>query len=620
MGNSSQIESELKNYIIQAVKRSFDLEIESAHVEHPEKLIHGDFSTNISLILAPRLQQSPIDIAKKLAYEMNENPLITKINGQEIKTFKFVEVAVPGFINFVFNPDWLVNVLKEITLGGKDYGSSDFWQGSRIIIEYTDPNPFKIFHAGHLMTNAIGESLARIFEFCGAEVKRANYQGDVGIHVANSIWGLIKKMAKDNLTLVDLQKMSLKKRMEYLGQAYSLGATAYEEDESAQQQIKALNSYVYVIAQKMLVEDKNWDATVDYSVLTEGLEPPFNLDLITSLYKAGKKWSLDYFEIIYERLGTDFDYYYFESRAGEVGLQKVLDNVGNVFKRDQGAVIFEGEKHGLHTRVFVNSQGLPVYEAKDLGLATIKKADYDYDKSIIITANEVDEYFKVVLKAMEFVDGDLASKTSHIGHGMLVFKHGKMSSRTGDIISADDLLENINKKVSEKMTNSSEVEERLSEETSERVAVSSIKYSILKNGIGNDVVYDEEEATNLIGNTGPYLLYTYARTRSVLEKAGDITYHDGVLEDLTDSELEVLRHIYKFCEVVRLSCERLSPNLVAGFVFDLAQKYNTFYASEPILKASTEAQTSFRLYLTGAVGQVICNALNLLGIKVVDKM
>jgi arginyl-tRNA synthetase len=490
MGNSNQIESDLKNYIKHVAEKCFDTEIKEVNVEHPEIASHGDFSTNICLVLAPRLKQSPMELAKKMVYEMNENPLITKINQNDIQIFNSVEMANPGFINLFFNPDWLLNVLEEITLSEDNYGSSDLWQGVKTIIEYTDPNPFKIFHAGHLMTNAIGESLARIIEFCGAEVKRANYQGDVGIHVANSIWGLINKMAKDNITLVDLQKKPLEARVEYLGKAYSLGATSYENDENAKAEISSLNNYLYIVAQRILVESEDWSSVVDYEVLTKGTKPPFNLDLITSLYRAGKKWSLDYFEEIYKKLGTDFDYYYFESKAGEVGFKKVMDHVDDrVFKKDQGAIIFEGEKHGLHTRVFVNSKGLPVYEAKDLGLATIKNDDYKYDKSLIITANDVDDYFRVVLKAMEFVDEDLGNKTTHIGHGMLVFKHGKMSSRTGDIISADELLENIGKKVKQKM------EEDLPEETAEIVSVSSIKYSILKNGIGNDVVYDEEEAT-----------------------------------------------------------------------------------------------------------------------------
>ena len=629
MANSKNINKVLEDHLKEVVKKVYRLDIEEVHVEHPENTEHGDLATNIPLVLASRVKQSPIEVARNLAYEMQENPFEFDFNGKKYHIFKSVEIAEPGFINFVFTPQWLNNVLFEVTLGERNYGASDFWANQKTIVEYTDPNPFKIFHVGHVMTNTVGESLARIFEFLGAEVKRANYQGDVGIHVANSIWGLIKKMGKDNLTLVDLERMELPKRIEYLGQAYSMGAAAYAEGEAAKNEIQLLNNYIYIVAQNILVEEENWSKAVNYQKLVEGQEPPFNLDLIASLYKAGKKWSLDYFETLYERLGTKFDFYYFESKAGEVGLQVVQDHIADgVFKEDQGAVIFEGENYGLHTRVFINSKSLPVYEAKDLGLAISKFGDYDYDKSIIITGNEVNDYFRVVLKAMEMVNTDLAGKTTHIGHGMMVFKHGKMSSRTGDILAGEELLDTVKAKVLEKMSQTENVivEGEKLDEVSNKVAVASIKYSILKNGIGHDVVYDEEEATNLIGNTGPYLQYTYARTRSVLEKAGmSGEKRHGLLEyiadfDFSEEEMEVLRHIYKFSEQVVLAGERLAPNLVAGFIFDLAHKYNTLYAKIPIIKASSESQKKFRLHLTQAVGQVIHNGLHLLGIPIVDKM
>ena len=193
MANSKNINKVLEDHLKEVVKKVYRLDIEEVHVEHPENTEHGDLATNIPLVLASRVKQSPIEVARNLAYEMQENPFEFDFNGKKYHIFKSVEIAEPGFINFVFTPQWLNNVLFEVTLGERNYGASDFWANQKTIVEYTDPNPFKIFHVGHVMTNTVGESLARIFEFLGAEVKRANYQGDVGIHVANSIWGLIKK-------------------------------------------------------------------------------------------------------------------------------------------------------------------------------------------------------------------------------------------------------------------------------------------------------------------------------------------------------------------------------------------------------------------------------------------
>ncbi len=630
MTKTKSINAWLKDRLREVVKEAYGLEIDDAPVEHPENQDFGDLATSIPLVLASRLKQKPLEIAKKLAYEMEKSPLTFARGDKITPIFEKVEIAPPGFINLTLTTDWLNSVLFGIALGERNYGAAEFWSGEKIMVEFTDPNPFKIFHIGHVMTNTIGESLARIFEFLGADVKRANYQGDVGIHVANSIWGLKEKLKKDNLTLIDLEKMELKKRMDYLGQAYSLGATAYEENESAKKEIQLLNNYIYLLAQKILTEEEEkWITAVDYENLIGGEEPPFDLEQIMSLYRAGRKWSLEYFETLYKILGTKFDYYYFERQAGEVGWKIVKEHIKDgVFKEDQGAVIFEGEKYGLHTRVFINSQGLPVYEAKDLGLATMKFNDYAYDKSFIITDNEVNEYFTVVLKALEEINTGLADKTTHIGHGRMVFKHGKMSSRTGDIVAGEELLAMVKEKVLEKMSQAEDaaVEGKNLDDTAQKVAVASIKYSILKSGIGSDITYDEEEATNLLGNTGPYLLYTYARARSVLDKANyadkkgqDMSKYEVNVE-LSGVERDVLRHIYKFSEQVKLAGERLAPNLIAGFIFELAQRYNAFYAQLPIIKATTKDEKMFRLHLTAAVGQVMKDGLYLLGIPVVDKM
>lgn len=624
---------ELQDHFKQVVKDVFGLDVESIHIEHPENPDFDDLATNISMVLAPQLKQDPLEIAKKLVYKLKENPLMFKLNGEMRPVFEKVEFAPPGFINLRFANEWLNSVLFNVTLGEKNYGAGDSWYEKKVLVEYTDPNPFKLFHVGHVMTNTIGESLARIFEFLGAKVKRVNYQGDVGIHVANSIWGLNKKMIKDNITLVDLKKMELEKRMEYLGQAYTLGVENYEKDEESKKEMQAINNHIYIIAQNILSENESWEKRVDYENLAQEADSPVSIEALISLYKAGKKWSLDHFEKMYKKLDTNFDYYYFESQAGEMGWQLVMDHIEDgVFIKDQGAIIFKGEEHGLHTRVFINSKGLPVYEAKDLGLAVMKANDFAYDKSLIVTGNEVDEYFKVVFKALEQFEPELAAKTTHIGHGMMVFNDGKMSSRTGDVVPAEQLLQVVKQKVLEKMSQSDNVvlEGNMLNETAEKVALASVKYSILKSGIGHDIVYDEEEATNLLGNTGPYLQYTYARTCSVMEKAGikgknsngllDYEVNTEAGDKFSQEELDVLRHIYKFPFIVQSAGERMAPNLIAGFVHELAQKYNTFYAKQPILNAPDPRQKKFRLHLTQAVGQVIHNGLDLLGIPIVDKM
>ncbi len=619
MRYNTYMHQELKKHLKEAVKMAYRVEIEDVHLEHPEKGVFGDYATNLPLVLTKKLKQPPMEIAKNLAYKMDELDPTFEYGGKTYPIFASIETASPGFINLKLSTEWLKSVPYVINQKGDNYGAGDFFKDKKVMVEYTDPNPFKMFHIGHVMTNAIGESLARIIEFSGAEVKRANYQGDVGAHVAKSLWGLMKKMAQEKETLESLTKLSLKERVYYLGSAYALGEKNFSEDEQAKKEIEDLNRVVYYLVRQKNARERG---------LEDKIVGSFDLDLIGDLYDKGRQWSLDYFETLYQRLGTKFDFYYFESVVGEEGYRIVVENVAKkIFEESEGAIVFKGEKYGLHTRVFVNSQGLPVYEAKDLGLAITKNADYAYDMSVIVTNREVNEYFKVVLQALKMINKDLAEKTTHIGHGTMKLKSGKMSSRTGDVISGDELLDRVKDKVLSKMSASEKtsVEESNRESTADKIAVASIKYNILKSGIGNDIVYDEETAIKLQGNTGPYLLYTHTRISSVLEKAGITetelsSSHYALEKTLHPLEEEILRHIYKFSEEVSLAAQRLSPNIIAGFAYDLAQKYNSLYAELPILKAENVDERNLRLYITSCTGQVLKTGLHLLGIQVVDKM
>ena len=621
------MEKQLQDAIKQAVKTAYDVDLQEVHLEHPENPLFGDFSTNVALLLIKYVDQPALLIAKKLAYELNQMELSIKIGEKMVPLFKSIDFAPPGFLNFTLSVDWLKNVLWEISEEGKTYGARDFLDGHKVMIEYTDPNPFKVFHIGHLMTNAIGESLAGIHEFLGAEVYRVNYQGDVGMHVAKSLWGLLNKMEEDDISLADLEQKPLVERVAYLGAAYAKGATAFKDNEKAVSEMKGINFQAYLAAQEMLIETENWEPVIDFKAFVDKEKQVFDYEQVKEAYIKGREWSLDYFETIYSRLGSEFEHYYFESKVGELGLDIVNNNIDNgVFEKDDGAVIFKGETFGLHTRVFANSLGLPVYEAKDLGLAFLKSQDVEYDSSIIVTANEINTYFEVVLKAMSLINPDLAAKTKHLGHGMMKFKEGKMSSRTGKIIGGEDLVNEVRDVVLEKMKTSetNTVPSDQLEETADKISVAAVKYTILKNGIGNDISYDPDAITSLQGNTGPYLLYTHARTNSVLEKAYGDNKKEGFekyeyAEDLAAQESEVLRHIYKFPEVVGLSGERLAPNLIATYLHDLAQKYNTLYAELPINTASP-GERELRLHITYCVRQVLRNGLRLLGIPVVDKM
>ena len=612
------------------MKDKLKLSLSDIETSHSKDFIYGDYTSNIAMSLYRMLAfaldshvsggkksgviwvpipgknwRSPIELAEEIKNKILSEDMIDRI-----------EVVKPGFINFYLNKNYLLSELDRIVKEEKEYGKLKLWQGQKIVVEYTDPNPFKEFHIGHLYSNTVGESLTRLFESMGAEVKRADYFGDVGMHVAKSLWGLRQKMSRENTQLATLKVKTLKERIKYLGQAYAKGATAYEEDNKAKNEIKNINYLVYISAQNYMREKYNWEPQVNYKKYVQYKES--ELKEISEFYQIGREWSLSYFEEIYQRLGTKFDFYYPESISGEYGF-KVVKEFAKVFQKSEGAIIFDGEKYGLHKRVFINSLGLPTYEAKELGLSIKKYEDYQYDKSVIVTGNEINEYFKVLLKVLGEIKADLAKKTTHIGHGMVRLPEGKMSSRTGKIKTGEWLIEEGKLKALE-LINSDEFTDTDKEKLGEIVGIGAVKYALLKHGVGHDIEFDFKTSVSLEGNSGPYLQYTYARTRSVLRKVKD--YKSKVLInklELNDQEISILRTIYKFSEVVTDSAESYSPNLICNFLFDLAQKYNSFYNDYPIIKSDKDIK-QFRLLLTVAVSQIIKNGLYLLGIKVPERM
>ncbi len=616
----------IQEKISKTIEEEFKINVEydEIHVEHPQNETFGDFSSNVAFTLSKSLKQSPSDIAKKLVYGIMKNPPTFNVNETNHDVFEKIEAVDPGFVNFTLSSEFLVaEVSKDSSFNTVLEKNSKIgpFRGKKVLIEYTDPNPFKEFHIGHVMTNTIGESLARLIKFSGGEIYKVNYQGDVGMHVAKAVWGLIEKMKEEGAALTDLEQKNTQEKAIYLGQAYAKGAAAYKNDEKVIEEIKDINYYVFLAAQKLLVE-QGWEKRVDYKQFISNFSQE-KYEEVTSIYQKGRQWSLDYFEALYDKLGTEFDTYYFESKVSEYGLGIIDEGLKQgIFTEDDGAIIFKGDKYGLHTRVFVNSQKLPTYEAKDLGLAKLKNEDYSYDLSYIVTNDEVAEYFKVVLKALSLLEKDLASKTIHVPHGNMVLTSGKMSSRTGDVVSALELIDDTKSKiyaqmeVSKKSKNKNDVN---SDKIAEDLSIGAIKYDILKYGIGKDITYDSAAASSILGNTGPYIQYTRARASTVIEKAGNHVYKYEDVK-LDDAEAVVLRHLVKLNEVVFRSADEVSPNHVCEYLFELASKFNTFYNDLPILNAESDVKKNLRLHITKQVSDTLNIGLWLLGIKAPDKV
>jgi arginyl-tRNA synthetase len=326
--------------------------------------------------------------------------------------------------------------------------------------------------------------------------------------------------------------------------------------------------------------------------------------------------------VIYQQLGTKFDGYYPESLVGEVGYKLVKENIGRVFEQSEGAVVFKGEKFGLHTRVFINKSNLPTYEAKELGLAPTKYADFPYNESLIIVGKEIKEYFKVLVEAMTQIKPELGMVTKPICTGMVNLPEGKMSSRFGNVVTVEGLLSeagNYAKQlIGESASSFSEAEK---EYIASKVGMAAVKYAFLRTGIGKDISFSFKNSVTFDGDSGPYLQYTFARTQSVLVKAKKIeANYTGYDYQMNAEELRVAKYLHQYEEVVEDAALRYSPNLLCSYLNELAQRYNTFYNQHSILSADNENIIKFRLLLTAATGQVIKNGLILLGIEPLAKM
>lgn len=567
-------------------------------LEHPTESLHGDYSTNIAMIIAKKQGKSPLGLAEEMAKKMRE----MRVMGGEIEK---IEAAPPGFINFwlskeVFGRE-LGQALKEGERHGRrprrtsgPEGRSDLNSGKKILVEFAHPNTHKLFHIGHLRNITLGESVSRLMEFVGFDAVRANYQGDIGLHIAKALWGIRRLGFK--------RSESLDEKIKFLAKAYVLGNEGYEGGEGKKREIEEINKKLYE-GDKELVE----------------------------LWKETRKWSLDYFDRIYKRVGTKFDRLYFESDVAEPGRELVRKNISKVFKKDQGAVIFPGEKYGLHNRVFINSLGLPTYEAKDLGLAQLQLKEFSPDKIIHVVGPEQKGYFEVVFKAIEMVFPELSGVEHHLAYGWVRLKTGKMSSRKGDVIEGEWLLDETKKHLQEKY--------EMPEDVAEKVAVGAVKYSMLRLHPLSEIAFDIDESIRLDGDSGPYLQYTYARCQSVLQKAmtngkWPMTNKENLAFGIGDlafnpEELSLLRHFYKFPEVVQEAAEKFSPNLVCNFLFELAQRYNAFYNKHRILEQTTNNKQqrrvipdtrAFRLALTEVTGNILKTGLGLLGIHAPEKM
>ena len=605
----------IKQLLKLVISTLYGVEVETNVVAAP-KDTGADFATNIAMSLTKTLKRNPLEIAEEIRGELlrqaeSENGVVDN-----------VEVAKPGFINIKLGDGFYK---AEITKYQKDFLDNilqDEYLDKTVICEFSDPNPFKILHVGHLYTSMVGDAMSRIIEFAGGKVVRANFGGDVGLHVAKNMYALLQHV--DRIS----DEMTPTEKAELMAESYVEGSTAYEEDEKAKQEIVEINQKIYKIAAAGEEVVAKLEEEVESSEGNAKSDVEKDL-LIAKVYYWGRKASYQYFEDFYRNIGVKFDRYYPESTVAGKGLEVVRRELKNgVYEESDGAVVFKGEKYGLHTRVFINKNGLPTYEAKDVGLIFTKWADYHFDKSVIITGNDIIDYMKVVLKSIEQYAPELSSRTLHITHGQVKLPgKEKMSSRKGNFLKAVDVINLINdelfevqKNVNSSRGNSSETEQK---KVDPKILFGAIRYAFLKYKVGGDIIFDVDESVSMTGNSGPYLQYAAVRAQKVLGKifesqskqtSKEITQKSWILNDF---EKSLIKKVMQYKSVLEEAVKELAPSKICTYLYEIAQEFSRFYENVQVVGSDFEVE---RGEIVLAYLKVLTHGLSLLGIEVPEKM
>ena len=604
----------------------------------------ADFATNVAMRLAKPVGKAPREVAEDLRRELAASGGLMGVE---------VTVAGPGFLNFRLGLAELRRQADEVVsrLGAgltepenaagagvagnlrAVEGLVQDYAGKMVVAEFSDPNPFKVLHVGHLYTSVVGEAISRLLECAGAKVARANFGGDVGLHVGKTLWAVHERgYQPEDLTI------------ERIAECYVEGTRAYEENEAAKAEITRLNKAIYAIAERG--EDDTAEAEGEVAGAASADEAELADDKeLARLYWRGRELSYEYFKEFYARIGVKFDKFYPESTVAGRGLEEVRGHLGTVYEESDGAVVYRGEKVGLHTRVFINREGVPTYEAKDVGLLFTKWDDWKFDESVVITGNEQKDYMRVVLASVREYAPELVERTQHLTHGLVKLAGNvKMSSRKGNFIKAVDVLDGVEEllrregraKLEEGQEILAEGQKGRGERVDPRLVLAAVKYAFLRYKMGGDIIFDPQESVSMTGNSGVYLLYSAVRAKKILAKveggvdglSKKVVHKEGgrgmskkVVQENPVETAEFERKLYKkivqYGEVLPVAVREKAPHKICTYLYELAQEFSRFYEAVPVAGSVREQE---RTELVRADLAVMQHGLGLLGIEIPEEM
>lgn len=537
-------------------------------VEVPKDATHGDYAFPC-FGLAKALKKNPKLIAEELAARCTGAPGIAGV------------AAAGGYCNFFVDKGMFTrSVFDRVKAGGFGRGR----EGGRVVVEFASPNTNKPLHLGHLRNMAIGESVARILAFAGNTVARTSINNDRGVHICKSM------LAYRRLGAGKTPQTEGVKSDHFVGDYYVLFNKKASEDPSWNDE-----------AQRMLQE---WEAGDEN---------------VRSLWRTMNAWAFDGFRQTFRLFGIAFDKEYYESEIYTRGRQIVEEGLacGIFAKRGDGAVIVDLSAEGLGEKVLLRADGTTVYITQDLFLASLKHQDFAFDRSIYVVGNEQDHHFRMLAAILLRLGSVAAGAIRHLSYGMVELPEGKMKSREGTVVDADDLIAETRGLARAELAQRYTLSEAQLDERSLKIALAAIKYQLLMIDIAKTMVFDPKTAISFEGDTGPYLLYSYARASSILRRAAEEPAGAGAAGEPGPSEHALLKKIALFPETAKNAADKLMPSQVATYAFDLSQLFNEFYHQCPVLKSDSRA---FRLELVAAFRTVLRECLHLLGIEEIEEM
>jgi arginyl-tRNA synthetase len=526
---------------------------------------------------------------------------------QEIASFNVIK----GFLNLVLTDrSWLKFLTKSAVIA--DFGFHKLRQERPVVLEYSSPNTNKPLHLGHIRNNLLGYALAEILKANGHKVIKVNLVNDRGIHICKSMLAYMKWGKGET------PESAAMKGDHLIGKYYVLFDRNYKEEvhdliekglteEEAERQAPLI-----VEAQEIL---RKWEAK-DHATV--------------ALWKQMNGWAYDGFDVTYHRLGVDFDHVYYESETYLLGKKLVLDGLEArvLVKREDGSIWADLRDEGLDEKLLLRADGTSVYMTQDLGTAQLRYDDYHPSSMIYVVGNEQNYHFDVLRKVLARLGKEYSAKIHHLSYGMVELPEGKMKSREGTVVDADDLMDEMFRTAEEttrELGKTNELSDKDAEKLFSTIGLGALKYFILKVDPKKNMMFDPRESIDFNGNTGPFIQYTYARIQSLLSRAGIAGHLWEDAEIRTDLPLlplekETIRRIYQFQETVTQAGEEFSPAVIANYIYELAKGFNGFYQELPVLKEEEKDKIYLRLLISKFTGQIIQRSMALLGIEVPERM